>query len=92
MPPIGAIIYKKMFLTDALAKGVIAMRANLRAARKKAGMTQKAFANALNISRSYYSQIEGGTKDPSYRVVLKIKLALHISEDSLFDLTEKTAS
>jgi len=65
------------------------MRTRLRDARRRAGLTQNDIALALDVSRSYYSQIECGAKNPSFRIVLAIKMALHETEDSLFDDTEE---
>jgi len=65
------------------------MRTKLRDARRRAGLTQSDIALTLGVSRSYYSQIECGAKNPSYRIVLAIKMALHETEDSLFESTEE---
>jgi putative transcriptional regulator len=65
------------------------MRTRLRNARRRAGMTQSDIALELNVSRSYYSQIECGVKNPSFRIALAIKMALHETEDSLFDNSEE---
>ncbi|MED4914338.1 helix-turn-helix transcriptional regulator [Parageobacillus thermoglucosidasius] len=50
----------------------------LKKARKKKNWSQKQMAEFLNISRSYYSAIENGFRDPS------LKLAVAISD--LLDL------
>jgi len=44
------------------------MRTKLRDARRRAGLTQSDIALTLGVSRSYYSQIECGAKNPSYRL------------------------
>lgn len=61
------------------------MRDLLRSARRSAGYTQYQLADALGISRSYYSQIETGMKEPTFEIVLRIKLALKQSSDGLFE-------
>lgn len=60
------------------------MRVLLREKRRESGLTQYRLADMLGISRSYYSQIELGTKNPSFGTVVKIKLALSESGDELF--------
>lgn len=65
------------------------MRTKLRDARRRAGLTQSNIALTLGVSRSYYSQIECGAKNPSFRIVLAIKMALHETEDNLFENTEE---
>lgn len=45
---------------------------NLKAIRKEKGLTQKEFSKLIGISRSYYSDLENGYKNPSYKVMLKI--------------------
>lgn len=65
------------------------MRTRLRDARRAAGYTQYSMAEALGVSRSYYSQIESGAKNPSFRIVLAIKVALHDSDDGLFENTDE---
>lgn len=41
-------------------------------------------SKAVNISRSHYSQIESGEKDPSLKVSLRIKRVLGYGGDDLF--------
>lgn len=41
-------------------------------ARNAAGFTQENVAQAIGISRSFYTQIEQGTRKPSFEVALKI--------------------
>lgn len=60
------------------------MRKRLIGLRKAAGYSQQTFADKLNISRSHYSQIESGEKNPSLRVSLKIKAALNYEYDDIF--------
>lgn len=62
------------------------MREQLRNARIDAGLTQYGLADRVNISRSHYSQIESGRKNPSHKVAVSIKVALRKTEDSLFDV------
>ena len=64
------------------------MREHLRNARVEAGLTQYGLAERVNISRSHYSQIESGRKNPSHKVAVSIKVALRKTEDSLFDVSD----
>lgn len=60
------------------------MRTMLARERQKAGYTQYSFADALDISRSHYSQIESGLKNPSLKLSMKIKQTLHVKGDEIF--------
>lgn len=60
------------------------MRAKLVKLREGRGYTQQTFSKAVGISRSHYSQIETGEKDPSLKVGLKIKLVLDYPHDDIF--------
>ena len=61
------------------------MRVKLRTMRVNNGYTQYSIAEALGISRSHYSQIESGEKNPSDKLKTMIKVALRYTEDDLFD-------
>lgn len=60
------------------------MRTKLVKLREGRGYTQNTFSKAVGISRSHYSQIETGEKEPSLRVSLKIKRALGYPYDDIF--------
>ena len=60
------------------------MRMKLQELRKAHGFTQVSMSQATNISRSHYSQIESGEKDPSLKVSLRIKRVLGYNGDDLF--------
>lgn len=60
------------------------MRVRLQKLRECAGYTQQSFSNLIGISRSHYSQIETGEKEPSLRVGLRIKKALSYQYDDIF--------
>ena len=60
------------------------MRCKLQELRKAHGHTQVTMSKAVNISRSHYSQIESGEKDPSLKVSLRIKRVLGYGGDDLF--------
>lgn len=61
------------------------MRTKLQQLREANGYTQQTFSNAVGISRSHYSQIETGEKQPSLRLALRIKRALNYYGDDIFD-------
>ncbi len=63
------------------------MREKLSTMRACAGYTQYSIATQLGISRSHYSQIEGGRKSPSLNLGMKIKLILHYTNDDVFAIT-----
>jgi len=60
------------------------MRVTLQKLREKSGFSQQTFSEAIHISRSHYSQIETGEKNPSLQVSLKIKRILQYHNDDLF--------
>lgn len=55
-------------------------RTFLKERRKKMGLTQEQVAKELNISTTYYNQIEMGSRNP------KLELAIKISEFFLLDI------
>lgn len=61
------------------------MRAKLQQLREAQGYTQQTFSAAVGTSRSHYSQIETGEKQPSLRLALKIKRMLGYYGDDIFD-------
>ncbi len=61
------------------------MRAKLQQIREAYGFTQKTFSDAVGISRSHYSQIETGEKNPSLKLAIRIKEALNHEGDDIFD-------
>ena len=66
-----------------------ALGKRIREYRTSANMTQESFAEKLNLSTHYISQIETGTRKPSLETVFKISQVLNISMDDLFkDSTE----
>lgn len=56
----------------------------VKAARKKAHLTQEQFAEILNISTTHLKTIKSGRRNPSFRLLQKIVKELDISLDSLF--------
>ena len=66
---------------------VLPVRNALRNLRREVGLSQYQFAKKVGVSRSFYSQIETGVKNPSFRVACRIKLALNTLDDSVFQNT-----
>lgn len=60
------------------------MRVKLVKLREGRGYTQATFSKTVGISRSHYSQIETGEKEPSLKVGLKIKRVLDYQYDDIF--------
>ena len=60
------------------------MRVKLVKLREGSGYTQETFSKAVGISRSHYSQIETGEKEPSLKVGMKIKRVLDYHYDDIF--------
>lgn len=61
------------------------MRAKLKERREAQGYTQQSFSDAVGVSRSHYSQVETGEKQPSLRLALRIKQQLNYYGDDIFD-------
>ncbi|MFZ1155762.1 MAG: helix-turn-helix transcriptional regulator [Solirubrobacteraceae bacterium] len=59
--------------------------ANLRAARKQAGLSQEALAYEAEVDRAAISVYERGGREPNLRTVLKLARALHLSPVALLD-------
>lgn len=60
------------------------MRTNLKVIRENAGLTQKELSQRIGISRSTYTNIELGEKNPSLNVALKLKNELNYYNDDIF--------
>ena len=60
------------------------MRKKLIKLREECGYTQYTMAEAVNCSRSHYSQIETGEKTPALELAVKIKTVLGYTNDDLF--------
>jgi transcriptional regulator with XRE-family HTH domain len=61
------------------------MRGWLKEARKRKGLTQQEVSEGANISRSYYAEIENGTKTPSGKIAIKISKFLGIKSEKFFE-------
>ncbi|AWZ48303.1 helix-turn-helix transcriptional regulator [Hathewaya limosa] len=60
------------------------MRKILRNTREKFNLTQKEIADKLNISRCTYTNIENGTKNPSFKLAMRIKSVFNYQKDDIF--------
>ncbi|SKC49455.1 helix-turn-helix transcriptional regulator [Maledivibacter halophilus] len=60
------------------------MRYNLKNRRKKLGLTHMEISKKVGIARSTYTNIEIGTKNPSFLVAIKIKDVLKVKDDNIF--------
>lgn len=60
------------------------MRKWLKDIRKDKGLTQEQVASEIYINRSYYTQIENGTRNPSIHVAKKIADLLGFNPSSFF--------
>jgi len=56
--------------------------------RLKKHMTQQNIADKIGLTRMGYSKIENCTRDPSYKISLKIKNVMDYKNDDLFDIYE----
>ena len=56
----------------------------LRSIRESKGFSQEAFANLLDVDRSYLGGIERGERNPSLKIVYRICEAIEIKPEELF--------
>lgn len=57
--------------------------ANVRRYRKLRGMTQEQLAHEVEMERSYVSDLERGTRNPSVRALGRLALALSVEPRDL---------
>lgn len=60
------------------------IRLELERKRTKLNLTHDQTAERARISRAYYTNIEAGRKDPSFKVMKRIADALNSTVDALF--------
>ncbi len=58
---------------------------NVRFLRKAAGLSQEELAFRADLKRSYLSDLERGTRNPSIRAVERIAVALNVEPAVLFN-------
>ena len=56
---------------------------NVREWRKRRGLSQEELALETDMKRSYVSDIERGTRNPSIRAIARLALALKVEPDVL---------
>ncbi|PKM49451.1 MAG: transcriptional regulator [Firmicutes bacterium HGW-Firmicutes-7] len=62
------------------------MRNNLKTARLEKNLTHNEMADIIGLVRTSYTNIEIGVKNPSERVILKIREILGNDQEDLFDI------
>lgn len=60
------------------------MRLILKNQRKMQSLTQQELADRIGVTRSAYSNIEVGIRNPSLKLSLKLKEVLNYREDDIF--------
>lgn len=60
----------------------------LKKLRKSKGLTQQDLATLSGISRSYYNEIESGSKEPAYATMLTIAKSLNVDIDVLMNIDD----
>ncbi len=66
------------------------MRGYLREKREQRGLTQQDMASRLDISLSYYNQIENGDRQKNLELLLADKIAHFLGVSIDFIITEET--
>ena len=61
---------------------------NVRRYRKRLGMTQEQLAHEAEMERSYVSDLERGTRNPSVRALGRLAKALRIEPDRLLRIAD----
>lgn len=56
---------------------------NLRLLREKSKLTQREVAEALNITRSYYTMLENGQRRPSLMLTIKMASFFKVTVEEL---------
>lgn len=64
---------------------VIRLGKNVRALRTASGISQEELAFRANMKRSYLSDLERGTRNPSVRALGRLAEALSVSPGSLLE-------
>ena len=54
--------------------------------RKEAKLTHNSMAKKLGISRSYYTMIENGTRNPSLNLAFKIAILFNVDIKEIFQI------
>ena len=63
--------------------------AKLRQVRAAKGLSQESLAVLAGFSRSYYTEIETGKRNPSLVNIFRLAACLDVSPKELFDLSEE---
>ena len=58
---------------------------NVRAARLRAGLSQEQLAFDANMKRSYLSDLERGTRNPSLKAIERLATALAVNPSALLE-------
>ena len=58
---------------------------NVRKARLELGLSQEQLAFEAEMKRSYVSDLERGTRNPSVKAIARLAIALRVSPSSLLD-------
>lgn len=73
----------KRVLTPSIARHLVKVCANIRALRRRAGLTQEELADAAGIDSELLARIERGATDFGVSVLVAIANALHVAPDEL---------
>ena len=60
---------------------------NVRTARKRLGLSQEQLALEVGMKRSYLSDLERGTRNPSVKAIARLATALGIAPCALLDVS-----
>lgn len=63
---------------------------NVREARLRRGMSQEALALEANMKRSYVSDLERGTRNPSVKAIERLAVALDVLPRDLLEIPPAT--
>jgi transcriptional regulator with XRE-family HTH domain len=74
------------------AKIIDVVAANVRAARKAAGLSQEKLALTADVDRTYVSQVEGGRRNLTVTVLARLAKALGVTPDRLLVASKAAGS
>ena len=74
------------------AKGLDNISSILREARKKSGKTQQQIADEVQVSRTYYADLERGCYTPSLKVLARLSILFDIDLNFLKSFVRNTVS
>jgi DNA-binding XRE family transcriptional regulator len=88
VPPAGGLAFDGRFAVGATRdlrhRGALAFGQALRRMRTQQGLTQEMLALRCRFDRTYLSLLEGGRRNPTFTMIVKLSQALSVDPGQLF--------